>query len=256
MKYLFVIAKYPETDYRTKIFRDIFSPQNKRYAELHDTKYVEIDNQHEIAVIRDNPTWWKFSIPEALLNADKLKDGDILIHYDADILNCKPEISLEIPEDKSFGYSIDSGNTACMGFYSVRINDWSKKLIRNVMDNERWERTKDIITKHDRFGTYSSYVREFREQALIHRMFGIKRHSDKSYWEYPNQGWHSEITDECIYSLEELNKNVHVFPTEYNVTEWENESSLQFNINKNIQKENVVLRHFTGCSWENYKNWI
>ncbi len=256
MKYFFVISRYPENDYRTKIFREVFSPRNKEFAEKHGLKYVEITNEQHINLVRGNPTWWKFSIPLSLINAGTLEDGDTLIHYDSDILNCKPEVSLELPEGKSFGYSIDSGNTCCMGFYSVRINEWSKQLFRNVMDEERWERLKDQITIHERFGTYSSYAQEFREQSMIHRMFGVPRHSDKSYWDFNNHGWHLCPDQECIYSLGELDSNVHVFPTAYNVTEWEGESSLQFNINGDVKKEDVVLRHFTGCTWENYKNWI
>lgn len=254
MKYLFVLSSY--SDYRQKIFDEIISPRNKQYCDIHGYKYVEIRKEHNPKPFRGNYTWNKFSIPLDLINSGVLKEGDILIHYDADILNVKPEISLEIPEDKSFGYSIDSGNTVCMGFWSMRVNDWSRQLIRNVMDENRWNRLKDEITIHDRFKTFSSYAQEFREQAMIHKLFGVKRHSDKSYWEYPDYGWHSDVTDECVYSLDELRDNVHVFPTEYNVTEWKGESSLQFNINPIDDKDDVILRHFTGCSWENIKSWV
>lgn len=255
-KILFVIARYPETDYRMEIFNNVFSKRNQSFCDNFDIKYVEIRNEHSLELIRNNPTWWKFSIPLQLIEAGTISDGDVLIHYDADILNCKPEISLEIPEGKSFGYSIDSGNTACMGFWSLRVNDWSKGLIKNIMDESRWERLKNKITIHDRFKTYSSFAMEFREQAMLHRLFGIKRHSDLSYWDMSNFGWHSEVTEECIYSLEDLHKNVHVFHTKFNVTEWEGESSCEFNINSKVKKEDVVLRHLTGCNWNNYKNWL
>lgn len=255
-KILFVISRYPEGDYRSEVFKNVFSKRNREFCDKNGLKYVEIGNEQSLDLIRNNPTWWKFSIPQMLIDTNTISDGDVLIHYDADIYNCKTDVSLEIPEDKSFGYSIDSGNTACMGFWSMRIDDWSKSLIKNIMDESRWERLKNEITIHDRFQTYSSFAMEFREQAMLHRLFGIKRHSDLSYWDMPNYGWHSERSAECIYSLDDLHQNVHIFDTKYNVTEWPGESSCEFNINANVKKEDVVLRHLTGCNWNNYKNWL
>lgn len=254
--HLIVISKYPEEDYRAAVFRDYISPRNEEFCQFHGIKYHLIDNRVDLEVIRGRPIWWKFSVILDMMKDGRIKDGDNVIHYDADIFNVKPEVSLFPPQGKSFAYAIDSGNTHCMGFCSLKVNEWSKKLVSRIMCEERWERTKDIITKHDRFGTYSSFVREFGEQAMIYLLFGIKRHSDKSFWSFPNNGWHSEVTDEVRYTLKELKENVHIFPTEYNVTEWPLESSLEFNINPVNCKENVVLRHLTGANWFNVTNWV
>ena len=251
-KILFVIAKY--NDDRQKIFDEIISPRNKKYAEKHNFKYIEIKNEHTISLYRNNPTWWKFTIVKDLIDNNKVSDGDIIAHIDADMYFVKDDVSIETP--KSFSYAIDSGNTHCMGWYSIKVNDWSKKLIENILSQERYDKLSNKISIHERFQTHSSFWHEFREQASWYSLAGIKRHSDKSFWDYPNNGYHSEYNENVIYSLEDLNNNVHIFPTGFNVTEWEGESSCQFDINK-TPKENVVIRHFAGGQdWKNVKNWL
>jgi hypothetical protein len=251
-KILFVISQY--TDYRQDIFNNIISPNNKKYCEKHNFKYVEIKNDKHIDLFRNNPTWWKFTIVRDLIDNNKVEDGDIISHIDADMYFVKDDVSLETT--KSFSYSIDSGNTHCMGWYSIKINDWSKNLIKNILSEDRFKKLNDKVTIHDRFKTYSSFWYEFREQASWYSLAGIKRHSDKPFWEYPNNGFYSQYDENVVYSLDELEKNVEIFPTEFNVTEWENESSCQFNIN-HVRKDDVVIRHFAGGQdWNNVKNWI
>lgn len=251
-KILFVIAKY--NDHRQKIFDEIISPRNKHYCDTHGFKYVEIKNETHLNLYRNNPTWWKFTILRDLIESNKVSEGDIISHIDADMYFVRDDVSIETP--KSFSYSIDSGNTHCMGWYSIKINNWSKKLINNILSDQRLEKFYNKITIHDRFKTYSSFWQEFREQASWYSLAGIKRHSDKSFWEYPNYGFHSENNEDVIYSLEELKENVHIFKTEFNVTEWESESSCQFKINE-TDKKDVVIRHFAGGQdWTNIKNWV
>lgn len=241
-KILFVIARY--TGEKQDIFVNKISPINKEYCERHGFKYVEILNDVPLIEYRGHPTWWKFSILQDLIKRNKLSDGDLISHIDADMVFHNKEISLETK--KSFAYSICSGNTHCMGWYSVRINDWSKKLIDNILSEERFAKLYNKITIHDRFKTYSSFWHEFREQASWYSLAGIKRHSDKSFWEYPNYGFHSEMNEDVVYSLDELNEHVEVFPTSWNVTEWEGESGGQFDINKITNKKDVIIRHFAG----------
>jgi hypothetical protein len=252
-KILFVIARY--NDNRQNIFDEKISPINQEYCNKHGFKYVEIKNDVALQLHRDNPTWWKFSILQDLIKRNKLNDGDTISHIDADMVFHNKEFCLETK--KSFAYSICSGNTHCMGWYTIKINDWSKKLIDNILSEERFLKLYNKITIHDRFKTYSSFWHEFREQASWYSLAGIKRHSDKPFWDYPNYGFHSEMNEDVVYSLEELEKHVEVFPTSWNVTEWEGESSGQFDINQITKKEDVIIRHFAGGQdWNLVKNWI
>ena len=251
-KILFVIARY--NDNRQQIFDNIISPRNKEYCAKHGFKYVEIRNDTPLTLFRNNPTWWKFTIVEELIHRNKVSDGDVVAHIDADMYFVSLDHTIE--PKKSFAYAIDSGNTHCMGWYSLRINDWSKQLISNILSEERFQRLNDRISLHERFKTYSCFWHQFREQASWYSLAGIKRHSDKPFWDYPYNGFHSEYNEEVIYSIEELEKNVHIFPTGFNVTEWEGESSCQFNINK-VNRNDIVIRHFAGGqTWDNVKNWI
>jgi len=251
-KILFVISRY--NDYRQQIFEEIISPRNKEFCDKNNFKYVVIDNSTELPIVRGNPIWWKFSIIQDLVKRNKLEDGDTITCLDADMFIT--DLNAEFFSDKSFTYSIDSGNTHCMGWYSIKINEWSRKLIDLMMDNNRFIKLINKTTFHPVFKDYSSLWQIWAEQASWYSLCGIVRHSDISFWDLPNKGYHSDFNEDTIFSLEELDQNVKILPTGYNVTEWENESSCQFNINK-VDKSDVKLRHFAGGQdWNNVKNWL
>lgn len=263
MKYLFVIARY--SNYRQKIFDEIISPRNQEYCDRHGYKYVVINNSHDIKLFRNNPTWWKYTVIRDLIKVGKLNIGDTIVNMDADMYWVKTDFDIAPKRkdpniyhvhDKDYSFSIDSGNTWCQGWIGFNISDWSIRFIDNILDEERWDILKEQITIHDRFKTYSSFHQEFREQAAVYALFGVKRHSDISFWDLPDYGICSDTTVMTEYGEEDLECCLDIFPTTFNVTEWEGESSCQFNINK-VKKEDVVLRHFAGGqSWENIKNWI
>jgi len=251
MKYLMVFADY--NDGRQLFFDQYMSPRNVDYCYNHNCEYLEYTKKDTIQSFRDNFTWNKFKIVRDLVDSGFLKDGDVLTHIDADMCIVKPE--LEIPCNKSFSYAIDSGNTHCMGMYSIKINDWTKQLLNNILDETRYNYFKSVLTIHEAFGTLSSFWEEFREQASWYSLAGIKRHSWKPFWEFDNYGFHSTaFPEDTIYSLEDLDTHVEVLPTEWNVTELEGESNCQFLINK-VKKDDVLIRHFAGGQpWR--KEWF
>jgi hypothetical protein len=129
-----------------------------------------------------------------------------------------------------------------------------------IVDENRYNSLHNQLTIHEKFGTYSSFWEQFYDQASWYSLSGIKRHSDKSFWEYPDYGWHSdktatgEVNEWCEYTLKELYDNVQLLPTAWNVTELEGESSCEFLINK-VTKEDVIIRHFAGGQqWR--KEWF
>jgi len=255
MKYLFVLAAY--NDNRQEIFDKIFSKQNKVFCGRHDYKYVEIRKENNPQPFRGNYTWNKFKVVDDLLTTGVLKDDDIIVNIDADMLITNINFDLMPQDGKTFSYSIDSGNTHCMGWFGLRINHWGRNLISNILSEDRYLRLKDKISIHERFKTYSSFWNEFREQASWYSLAGIKRHSDIPFWDIDNFGFHSEMNEDVVYTIEELHKNVDVFPTSFNVTEWEGESSCNFNINKLEDRNQVYIRHFAGGQdWNNFKNWL
>lgn len=255
MKYLMVFASYP--DWRQEFFETYMSPRNKEYCKLHDFEYLEYKNKLE--PYRGSYTWLKFTKVRDLLNDGTLKDGDILTHIDADMCIVKKDQPYETK--KSFSYSIDSGNTHCMGSYSIKVNEWSRKLIDLILDEERYSILNDVVSVHEEFGYINSFWHEFREQASWYSLAGIKRHSKEPFWNFSNFGWHSDkigktnqVNEWTVYSLEELYEHVEILPTEWNVTEMEGESDCRFNINK-TSKEDVIIRHFAGGQkWR--KEWF
>ena len=247
-KYLMVIANYP--DERQEFFEKYMSPRNTEYAKLHNYEYLEFKDN--LSLVRDNPTWWKFTVVKDLINSGELKENDIITHLDADMCVVKPEHDLMTK--KSFSYVIDSGNTHCMGCYSMRINDWSNNAIDMILDDARYDKLIDLESVHEYFGTTSSFMKQFREQASWYYLAGIKRHSNVPFWNLENYGWHSSKDENTYYSLEELHKNVEILPTKWNVTEMPGESHMLFNINKTSHKD-VIIRHFASRQpWR--KEWF
>jgi len=240
-KYLLVIARYK--DQRQDFFEKLISPLNKKYCEKWGFEYIEIKNDIDLPIHRGNPTWWKFTILRDMLKDGRLQDGDIFTHLDADMVIV--DLDKEYKTNKSFTYSIDSGNTHCMGSYSIKVNDWSRKMIDMVLDEDRYRRLNDVVTQHPGLGHYSPFWHEFREQASWYSLAGIKRHSWEPFWNLPNNGFHSSLSDDTYYSLDELEENVELLSSDWNVTEMEGETGGQFNINKS-RPEDVIIRHFAG----------
>jgi hypothetical protein len=239
-KVLFVIARY--SDHRQQIFDQKISPINRAYCEKHGFKYVEIKNDTHLEMFRNHHTWWKFTIVRDLINSGKLQDGDIITHLDADMVIVDDTKLLQT--NKSFTYSICSGNTHCMGWYSLKINEWSKKMLDLLLDDNRFSIIGKKQTVHPVVGPWIFWD-WFREQASWYSLAGIKDHSWESFFELPNYGWHSDKNEHTVYSIDELQKHVEILPSEYNVTEMMGESECRYLINK-VEKQNVIIRHFAG----------
>lgn len=202
-------------------------------------EYLLVDNSIDLPLFRGNPTWWKFSILNDMLNYGSVKEGDMFVHFDADMVIVKPEH--EYTTRKSFSYAIDNGNTHCMGNYAMKINDWSIELVRNILDETRWEFNKE--TPH--------WV-DFREQAAWYSLCGIMPHSWESFLQMRFYGFSSLISDNTLYSPPELLHNVEIKTPKWNNTlltkEADNPVSQmleQYNIIKTIPEE-TIIRHFAG----------
>lgn len=256
MKHLFVLAAY--SDYRQGIFDTYISPRNKEYCEKHGYNYVEIRKEHNVVPFRGNLTWNKWKIIQDLIKAGTLKDGDIIIQQDADVVPVDMEATYEPAEDKSMTICIDSGNTYCHGIFGLRINEWTKELVNNILDDFKFERMSQFVTKHDGFPDRppNPFISEFREQAVFYMLFGIKRHSWTPFTELAYNGIHSNVNQFTVYSLKSAQKHLQILPVEYNLTIWPGESDTTFYINKFDDKSKVKFRHITGSDWNVVKNWI
>jgi len=93
---------------------------------------------------------------------------------------------------------------------------------------------------------------EFREQAAWYTLAGILPHSWIPFFDMPNYGFHSTVSPELHYSLEDLDKHVEVRGPEWNTTllaeeadDPVSESLQKYNIVKS-KKEDMIVRHFAG----------
>lgn len=248
--YFLAVAKY-EDENKQHFFDNVVSKRNKEYCEKHGIEYLEVTEN--IYPIRGKLGWFKmFKAVEVLNNI--LQEGDGLIYLDADALIVNTDSVLLPPNNKSFAYSIDTANTHCMGFFSLYKNEWSSKLMNLIIDENRYKNLIDVVSFHEGKKTDSSFWQEFYDQASFYSIAGIIRHSNISFWELPNYGWHSEKNEWTAYEVNELKKNVHVFPSRYNVTELPGESACINYINY-VQNDEVVIRHFAGAQkWR--KAWL
>ena len=236
-KYFLVIARYK--DEKQDIFDNHISPINKAYCQKHGFEYMVIGNDYELELVRGNPTWWKFTIVRDWIQSGCVKEGDIVTHFDADMVVVKDDEPYETK--KSFSYAIDNGNTHCMGNYSIKVNEWSKDLIDRILDESLYNKLKNV-----------EHWQNFREQAAWYTLSGILPHSWISFFDLKNYGFHSSKSEDTFYSLEDLDKNVEIKGPEWNTTLLAEEqddpvskSLQQYNIVKS-KKEDTIIRHFAG----------
>ena len=236
MKKIFlVIANYK--DDRQRVFEENISPINEAYCKKHGFEYVFIKDTPPL--FRGNPTWWKFTVLREMLQSGRLKDGDVFSHFDADMIIVKDNLPYQT--NKSFAYSIDNGNTHCMGNYSITVNEWSRNLVNQILDEERYQK----------FQNDEHWI-NFREQACWYTLCGIPPHSWIPFFDIDNHGWHVREGHEAYYSVEELKQHVEILGPEWNTTLLAEEANdpvsrnLQlYNIVKS-KKEDTIIRHFAG----------
>lgn len=250
-KILFTIPRY--NDMRQHIFVEKVSPRNKEYAERHGFKYVEVDFSADLPSYRSHPSWYKMYVVSQLLDNKKVSNDDIITVLDADMYVVKTDKPYIPTPGKSFTYTIDNGNTHCMGSFSMRVNDWTKNLIANILEENRYNRFIDHETFHEPSNGYSSFWRSHYEQASWYSCAGIKRHSWVPFLNLPNFGFHSAKDSDTLYTLDELLTNVELLPTAWNVTH-DYHSDDRFNINK-VKDEDVIIRHFAGSQPWNIEKW-
>ena len=244
-KIVFAIADYPGI--KQEIFESHLSPRNQQYCDHHGYEYRVIRNGLKI---RDNYTWHKIFEIKRLLDVGEIEDGDLICNIDADMCLVDGRETIFPRHDKSFSLAIDNGNTHCWGWISFRIDDWSRNMIDQIVDDERWERLKH--TKHGH---------EFREQATWYALSGIKPHSWVPFPAMQHYGWHSAPTDELYYPVDELYEHVDIRGPEWNTTLLEEEQgdpvskSLQiYNIVKS-DKQDTIIRHWAGGQPWNYEEY-
>ena len=134
-----------------------------------------------------------------------------------------------------------------MGAYTIRVNDWSRNMLRNMLDEEFYQRMKDNKSpEHTNPITGQANWELFREQASWYTMSGLPLHSWIPFTQLPNYGFHVNKSSETNYSVDEHLENVEIFPTEWNVTHIpEEDGQDRFYINPTAT-EDTILRHFAG----------
>lgn len=235
-KYLFVIARYK--DNRQDLFEEYISPKNQEYCQRHGLEYILVDNSWDLPDFRGNITWHKFWLVRQFLQEGRIKIGDSVVHFDADMVVVKPEF--EYKTNKSFSYAIDNCNSHCMGNFCIKVNEWSVGLIESILEESFYQTNKE-----------SKHWRRFREQAAWYSLAGIDPFCRSSYLAMPNNGFHSSNIA-AKYSLEELAEHVEIKSPIWDCTflseEMDNpaaRSLSRFYKNKTKQSE-TIIRHFAG----------
>jgi hypothetical protein len=239
-----VLVCYANYSGEKKEFFDKLTENNfKEYCDRNEVIFYMVKDKSKHSIDR-HPTWMSWKIIDDLIESGYLVEGDKVFSLDAD--TCIVDLNADLTSKKSFSYAIDSCNTHCMGFYSISIDEWSKRLVKNVLNEDTYQKLKN-----------TPIWKMWNDQASVYELFGIKRHSWKPFSLLKDKGWHSSVSPDTIYSIEELNNHVEILPTEYNVTFVAGEGFNEYFINPTHGKD-TIIRHFAGSpKWDaNYFNEV
>ena len=227
-----VLVCYANYTGEKKEFFDSLTENNFReYCVRNSIEFYMIKDRLKHSIDR-HPTWMSWKIIDDLITSGYLVDGDKVFSLDAD--TCIVDMNADLTSKKSFSYAIDSCNTHCMGFYSLTIDNWSRKFIKDVLDENMYQKLKD-----------SPIWKMWNDQASVYELFGIKRHSWQPFQLLENFGWHSSVSLDTKYSIESIREHVEILPVEYNVTFVAGEGFNEFFINPTNGKD-TIIRHFAG----------
>ena len=245
-KYLLVLASY--NDYRQKHFEMLHSPRNQKYCDYHGFEYIEVKDFNFLPASckQRHVFWYRFFLIRHWINTGFLKEGNVISHLDADVCIVNGSRSFEPSAGKSFAYAIDSCNTHCMGVFSLRITDWSKQMLSNLLSEDRWNKFKG-----------NPFWQTFHDQASWYSLAGIKdtfADPDQPGWNtIEHLGWNSTKKNDPVYSLKELYENVEILPVEWGVTNWNQKNEYFRFPTKTNNRKDVIFRHFAGGSW--HRDW-
>ena len=127
-KILLTLCAFPEGHIMNDIFNNHIKPNFLYYANKHNFEFVVIDKD---VVSPRHIHWAKF---DWIKNNTSLKDGDIVTYIDSDSIIMNFDIDFVF--DKNFSIPIESTGIMCMGFFSIKICDWSKCFIDKMINKE------------------------------------------------------------------------------------------------------------------------
>jgi len=259
-KFLTTFALYD--DYKQNLYSQYIKPRYIKYSQLHGLKFVELNhNNFSIKTLhpefppRENMHFNRWMLFKDLLDQNVINDGDIIYNFDADIFI--KDLNKFFTPTKAFSYAIDSGNTHCFGFFALLINNFSRKLIDNIINRERWLK----VSQHEFFNEHDNTKGRWHiaDQQMYYTCAGIKPHSWKSFYELDNYGFHSYPTEHTIFSLTDLLDNINVLPTEWNVTQLAEETGDNGKPNMydivQTTEEKTIFRHFAGGQPWRFNEW-
>lgn len=178
-----------------KLCREHVHPRFQKWCDRHGFKFV---------VIRDNvterkPAWTKvFWLREYM---PFLNNGDIVAAIDSDV--CLMD-SRESPEfEKDFSVPMESTGALCMGFWSARVCEWTRRFIEEICCTER-----HLKNLQDNPGMWLM----FNENEALYQVLGLG-------WDYPkilefNYGERKTTP----FTKEELQEHFGVLHQKWNVS--------------------------------------
>lgn len=261
-KYFLTIPSYPGP--RQNLYLKYNSPRIKEFCNLHNFKHIEATpdklslppimvNMWNSSDDKRFARWWfcKQAIDSGILN-----EGDIISYIDCDVFIAKLDQPLQT--NKSFSYAIDSGNSHNTGVFSLKINQFTRKLINVILDKERFDKLRHFNVYRENFDSHSPMCDH--DQDAYYHAAGIKAHSWVPFSNLPNYGFHSNKNEFTYFELPELLENVEILPVEWNVTQLLEETGENGKRNTydivQTTKDKVRLRHFTGGDSSNGSNWL
>jgi hypothetical protein len=211
-KYFITLCTYPEGN---KV-KDVYEKQNKPhfidYCKLHGFEFIEITkNEAEPYNVCFAKMFW------IKKNMNKFNDGDVVTYMDIDC--CIMDARVPFIFDTDFSIVEESTGVICMGTWSLRISEWSRKFVE-AFCSEKMQ--KDI--KKTKFMQY------WQDNGAVYLLLGIP-------W---GNRWGM--------LSKELKKHVQFLPAKWGCTFQKDDTDLtkplSFNGKKDVNKTYKVISRF------------
>jgi hypothetical protein len=209
-KYFITLCTYPKNHKVRIVYEKKTRPRFIKYCQIHGFEFVEI-TKNEAA---------PYEIPFAKIfwinkNMGRFNDGDVITYMDIDC--CIMDGRFPAVFDADFSIVQESTGILCMGTWSIRISEWSRRFINEMCSDKLQEINKGL-----------SHWNTWQDNDAIFQILGLEWGQDPKMMGTRNT---------TPFTKEELEQHIKILPANWGCTFHPDDTNLFTNIGFNGVKD-------------------